>query len=40
MRALDSTATFSGDDRIGWKSAFTLPGKDKVQTLTGHYERM
>lgn len=39
-KALDSSATFSGDDRIDWKSEFTLPGKDKTQTLTGHYERM
>lgn len=40
VKALDSIATFTSDDRIDWKSEFTLPGKDKVQTITGHYERM
>ena len=46
VRSLESTATFSGDDRIDWRSEFSLSGKDKdkdqgkVQAATGHYERM
>lgn len=40
VKSLESTATFAGDDRIDWKSKFTLPGTDKVRPLTGHYARM
>ena len=40
VKSLESTATFAGDDRIDWESGFTLPGKDKEQTPSGHYERM
>lgn len=40
VKALDSTATFTSDDRIDWKSEVTLSDEGRVQTITGHYERM